>query len=181
MSHPLSGVVEYVTQSPYDALLRLDKPGPGIAALGAFTFPGGDQSMVAMNFYLYGDQAAATVARETPRVASVAPGTLPDADGAEQERMNQLPVPRLALLALSIAATDAFAQTTAAPPAPDYGNPQTWLCRPDRLAACDVDLSTTVLGRDGRSTIERAPLDPQGAGGLLLRLSHGVDGYDGPQ
>jgi uncharacterized protein YndB with AHSA1/START domain len=66
-AHPLSGVVEYVTQSPYDALLRLDKPGPGIAALGAFTFPGGDQSMVAMNFYMYGDQAAATVARETPR------------------------------------------------------------------------------------------------------------------
>jgi uncharacterized protein YndB with AHSA1/START domain len=62
----LSGVVEYVTQSPYDALLRLDKPGPGVAALGAFTFPGGDQSMVAMNFYLYGDQAAETVARVTP-------------------------------------------------------------------------------------------------------------------
>jgi hypothetical protein len=62
---PLSGVVEYVTENPYDALLRLDKPGPGIAALGAVTYPGG-QSMAAMNFYLYGDQAAATVARETP-------------------------------------------------------------------------------------------------------------------
>ena len=62
----LGGVAEYLTQSPYDALLRLDKPGPGVAALGAFTFPGGDQSMVAMNFYLYGDQATGTVARETP-------------------------------------------------------------------------------------------------------------------
>jgi uncharacterized protein YndB with AHSA1/START domain len=61
----LSGVVEYVTQSPYDAQLRIDKPGPGVAALGAFSFPGG-QSMAAMNFYLYGDQAAATVARVTP-------------------------------------------------------------------------------------------------------------------
>ena len=61
----LSGVAEYVTQSTYDALLRLDKPGPGVAALGAFSFPGG-QSMVAVNFYLYGDQAAETVARETP-------------------------------------------------------------------------------------------------------------------
>jgi uncharacterized protein YndB with AHSA1/START domain len=60
------GVAEHVNQSPYDALLRLDKPGPGIAALGAFTFPGGDQSTVAMNFYLYGDQAAERVARETP-------------------------------------------------------------------------------------------------------------------
>lgn len=70
-------------------------------------------------------------------------------------------LPRLALLALSIAATDAFAQTTAASPSTDYGNPQAWLCRPDRLAACDVDLSTTVLGRDGRSTVERARLNPK--------------------
>ena len=62
---PLGGVVELVTENPYDALLRLDKPGPGIAALGAVTYPGG-QSVVAMNLYMYGDQAAATVARETP-------------------------------------------------------------------------------------------------------------------
>jgi hypothetical protein len=53
-----------MTQSPYDALLRLDTPGPGVAALGAFNF--GGQSMVALTFYHYGDQAAATVARETP-------------------------------------------------------------------------------------------------------------------
>ena len=59
-----SGVAEYYTESPYDALLRLDKPGPGIAALGAFNC--GGPSMVALNFYLYGDQAAGTVARETP-------------------------------------------------------------------------------------------------------------------
>ena len=60
----LSGVAEYITQCPYDALLRLDTPGPGIAALGAVNF--GGQSMVALNLYLYGDQAAGTVARETP-------------------------------------------------------------------------------------------------------------------
>jgi hypothetical protein len=40
--------------------------------------------------------------------------------------------------------TDAFAQTTAASPSTDYGNPQAWLCRPDRPGACDVDLSTTL-------------------------------------
>jgi uncharacterized protein YndB with AHSA1/START domain len=62
---PLRGVVEYLTESPYDALLRLDTPAPGIAALGATTYPGG-QGMVAMNFYLFGDQAGDTVARETP-------------------------------------------------------------------------------------------------------------------
>jgi uncharacterized protein YndB with AHSA1/START domain len=62
---PLGGVVELLTEDPYDALLRLDTPGPGIAALGAVTYPGG-QSVVAMNLYMYGDQAAEIVARETP-------------------------------------------------------------------------------------------------------------------
>jgi hypothetical protein len=62
---PLGGVVELLTEDPYDGLLRLDKPGPGIAAIGAQTFPGGPTT-VAMNFYMYGDNAAATVARETP-------------------------------------------------------------------------------------------------------------------
>ena len=62
----LSGVAEYVTQSPFDAQLRIDKPGPGVAAFGSFTFPGGSQSMVAMNFYMYGDKAAETVAGVTP-------------------------------------------------------------------------------------------------------------------
>ena len=60
----LSGVVEHVSQSPYNALLRLDKPGPGAAALGAVNF--GGSIMVTLSFYLYGDQAAGTVARETP-------------------------------------------------------------------------------------------------------------------
>lgn len=62
---PLSGVVEYVTQDPFDALLRIDQPAPGVAALGIAGFPGGP-STVAMNLYLYGDQADAAVARETP-------------------------------------------------------------------------------------------------------------------
>jgi uncharacterized protein YndB with AHSA1/START domain len=59
-----SGVVEHISHSPYTALLRLDKPGPGTAAIGAVNF--GGQSMVTLNFYLYGDQAAGTVAHETP-------------------------------------------------------------------------------------------------------------------
>ena len=62
---PLSGVVEYVTHDPYDALLRIDKPAPGVAAVGIAGFPGAP-SMVAMNLYLYGDRAAEAVARETP-------------------------------------------------------------------------------------------------------------------
>jgi uncharacterized protein YndB with AHSA1/START domain len=59
----LGGVVEYVNQSPGGALLRLDKPGPGTAALGIMTLPG--SVMVTFNFYFYGDQAAGNVARET--------------------------------------------------------------------------------------------------------------------
>ena len=60
----LGGVVEHVSQSPSGALLRLDKPGPGTAAL--FTMTYGGSVMAAFSFYLYGDQAAGTVAREMP-------------------------------------------------------------------------------------------------------------------
>ena len=63
----LSGLVEHVehgSQRPCTALLRLDKPGPGTAALSAVNC--GGPIMVALSFYLYGDQAAGTVARETP-------------------------------------------------------------------------------------------------------------------
>ena len=70
-------------------------------------------------------------------------------------------IPRLAVLALTIATTESFAQTTAASPSTDYSSPRAWLCRPGRLGACDVDLSTTVVGRDGRLTIERAQPDPK--------------------
>jgi hypothetical protein len=59
----LSGVVEHVSQSPCNALLRLDKPGPGAAALGVINYDG--SIMATLSFYLYGDQAAGTVARET--------------------------------------------------------------------------------------------------------------------
>jgi uncharacterized protein YndB with AHSA1/START domain len=60
----LGGVVEYVSDSPYGALLRLDTPGPGTAALGTIAF--GDVVMATLTFYMYGDQAAETVAREMP-------------------------------------------------------------------------------------------------------------------
>lgn len=60
----LDGVVEYLSEQPYDALLRVERPSPCIAAFGAFDM--GGQSMVAVNFYHYGDRAAETVVRETP-------------------------------------------------------------------------------------------------------------------
>jgi uncharacterized protein YndB with AHSA1/START domain len=60
----LGGLVEGVDEVPPGVLLRLDQPGPGTAAL--FTMDIGTSVMAAFNFYLYGDQAAATVAREKP-------------------------------------------------------------------------------------------------------------------
>ncbi len=60
----LSGVVEYVNQNPYDILLRLDKPGPAVAAFGAVNC--GGQIMIGLSVYFYGDQTAETVAYQTP-------------------------------------------------------------------------------------------------------------------
>jgi len=60
----LSGVMEYLSESPYDALLRVDQPAPGICGLGAYAC--GGPSMAALNLYLFGDRAAATVSRESP-------------------------------------------------------------------------------------------------------------------
>ena len=62
----LGGVVDHVSHRESDcgALLRLDKPGPGTAALFIMTIPGSVMAM--FTFYLSGDQAAATAAREEP-------------------------------------------------------------------------------------------------------------------
>lgn len=70
-------------------------------------------------------------------------------------------LPRLPLLTLVIAASTMSAQATGPSQSPDYGKPENWLCRPDHPGACEVDLSTTVIGVDGRATIERARLDPR--------------------
>ncbi len=60
----LGGVVEPADQYPHHVMLRLDKPGPGIADLGAANCSG--TVMVTISFYLYGDQAAGVAAREKP-------------------------------------------------------------------------------------------------------------------
>ncbi len=64
-TEPMAGVLEIITEDPYDALLRVDEPSPGIVALGAYVFPGGPTT-IGMNFYVYGDKAAQEVARVTP-------------------------------------------------------------------------------------------------------------------
>src|SRR5436190_9804439 len=42
----------------------------------------------------------------------------------------------------------------------DYGKADSWLCRPGRHDACDVDLTTTVIDAEGRFTVERWQIDP---------------------
>lgn len=59
----LSGVVEHLTQNPNDALMRLDKPGPGVAAFGTYNC---GPTMVGVTLYLYGEHAGATATRESP-------------------------------------------------------------------------------------------------------------------
>lgn len=61
----LAGVVESVGGAPpFDALLRLHQPGPGLAALSAVDF--GGQSLVSLSVTLYGAQALHTVGEQMP-------------------------------------------------------------------------------------------------------------------
>jgi uncharacterized protein YndB with AHSA1/START domain len=61
----LNGVVEAVREGEHPfTLLLLDEPVPGAAFLGAC--PMGAQTFMSMSFYLYGDEAAATVLRIEP-------------------------------------------------------------------------------------------------------------------
>lgn len=59
-----SGVLEYSTDAPFDALMRVNVPGDAIGALGVYTYPGADHTMVAVNFYHYGADAVEHAARE---------------------------------------------------------------------------------------------------------------------
>ena len=63
---PLGGIVERVGEEAYpeELLLRLDKPAPGIAHLFAMAM--GGQVFLSMRIFLYGNQAAAAVARDEP-------------------------------------------------------------------------------------------------------------------
>jgi hypothetical protein len=63
------------------------------------------------------------------------------------------------LLAATASAQSGVVPAPAIPavqPRNDYGRSQSWLCRPDRTGkdACDVDLTTTVIGADGNVSRE---------------------------
>ena len=54
---------------------------------------------------------------------------------------------------------------TQSPAAPaqknDYAKAETWLCRPGRHDACDVDMTTTVIAANGKLTKENWAADPK--------------------
>jgi uncharacterized protein YndB with AHSA1/START domain len=59
----LGGIVEFVNEKPVGALLRVDAPARGVVSLYMIEF--GDTAMAAISFYLYGDDAATAVTRES--------------------------------------------------------------------------------------------------------------------
>ncbi|HXS02299.1 MAG TPA: DUF3089 domain-containing protein, partial [Pyrinomonadaceae bacterium] len=75
---------------------------------------------------------------------------------------------RILIVALSLTALVSamvFSQEHPASPSNDYSKAETWLCRPGRHDACDVDLTTTVISANGKLTREpwtanpKAPID----------------------
>lgn len=70
-----------------------------------------------------------------------------------------------AALALGLTAAAGHAQTappSAAPARNDYAEGKTWLCKPGRKDACSVDLDSTVVAADGKTTAHpfKADRDP---------------------
>jgi hypothetical protein len=63
---PLAGCVETAGERghPHAVLLRLVEPAPGIVSM--FAHPVGGQLLLVIDFYLYGDRAAAAVHRDEP-------------------------------------------------------------------------------------------------------------------
>jgi hypothetical protein len=77
---------------------------------------------------------------------------------------------RVLIVALSLTAVVSMivissAQDLPSPAKNDYGKAESWLCRPGRHDACDVDLTTTVISASGKLTREpwaanpKAPID----------------------
>jgi hypothetical protein len=63
----------------------------------------------------------------------------------------------LATLIILTVATTARAQSVSPN---DYSDPNSWLCRPDRLNACEFDMTATIVAADGTLTRETWKADP---------------------
>jgi hypothetical protein len=66
-----------------------------------------------------------------------------------------------AVACLALAGAPQLAAQPASPASPnDYSQPEAWLCRPGRADACAVDLTTTVVGKNGKLKREAWAADP---------------------
>jgi hypothetical protein len=64
----------------------------------------------------------------------------------------------LMLVVFPFVISNGFAQP---PPPNDYSDPKSWLWKPGRHDACDVDLATTIIAADGKLTRETWKADPK--------------------
>jgi hypothetical protein len=64
----------------------------------------------------------------------------------------------LVCLLVIVAGATALAQS---PQTNDYSDAKSWLCRPEQPHACDVDLTTTVIGSAGKLSRETFKADPK--------------------
>ena len=67
----------------------------------------------------------------------------------------------IAIVAALCGTSVLFAQSIAVSQPNDYGDSRSWLCRPGRHDACDVDLTTTIVAADGALRRETRRPDPQ--------------------
>jgi hypothetical protein len=68
--------------------------------------------------------------------------------------MSRILIIAFGLTALVSAIVLSRAQDHPAPAKNDYAKAESWLCRPGRHDACDVDLTTTVISANGKVTRE---------------------------
>ena len=75
--------------------------------------------------------------------------------------MSRILIVAFSLTALVSTLTLSRSQDHPAPAKNDYGKAETWLCRPGRHDACDVDLTATIVSANGKLTREQWAANPK--------------------
>ena len=84
----LAGIVDRIGDPEHEELfVRLEEPSPGVAHFLPMGM--GGQVYLSVRLYLYGTQARAVVARETPAWQAWINGVLPPADAATESEATQ--------------------------------------------------------------------------------------------
>src|SRR5215510_6315926 len=75
--------------------------------------------------------------------------------------MSRIFIVAFSLTALVLTIVLSRAQDHPSPAKNDYSKAETWLCRPGRHDACDVDLTTTVISANGKLVREPWAANPK--------------------